>query len=165
MALLHFDKFTCESHCEDNKSHIKYKTMTTKLKRIKTQTSSPHEDEIVNYVHKDNILKCNIFVLFYFLVMNTDQTNEETPLFANWAPLVKLEESGTNSIVSEKFKSTWDKIYALAQKHIKNKNSDEVDLNTFCIPHLSSGKGCHAPKKRGIQELGDSGLVPQVCTS
>ena len=82
----------------------KFKTMSLSIKRLKTQNLNPHADDVVNFVHKDNVSKCLIFSLFYHNVMN--QNHNAEAMFPTWKAHVKQDKDGTDSQVSKYFKNS-----------------------------------------------------------
>ena len=42
-------------------------------------------------------------------------------------------------------------------------SSEEIELiKEYCFEEMTESRGIHCGKKKGVQELGDSDLVPQV---
>lgn len=126
-------------------------------------SSNPDETSILHFPHRTSVLKCWMFSLFYYLVLKTEPTSDQMfPLFSD---TVKFGEKGTESKVSDKFRKCWAGIYKLAREYMHEDNDPEKlheAMTLYGIEMLAAAKGCHAPKKKGVQELGDSNLAPQV---
>ena len=142
----------------------KFKTMSLSIKRLKTQNLNPHADDVVNFVHKDNVSKCLIFSLFYHNVMN--QNHNAEAMFPTWKAHVKQDKDGTDSQVSKYFKKFWIHLHKRAMEYadmFDDLSSEEIELiKEYCFEEMAESRGIHCGKKKGVQELGDSDLVPQV---
>ena len=150
-----------------DKSGTKFDTLNVSLKRLKTQSSSAHTDNIIHLVHKDEVTQCFPFSIFYYLVMQRDAVCDE--IFPNWNKHVKIDEKGTDSKVSDKFRDAWGQIYTLAQEYVDGENekdaADQVHKDTmfmYGLELMEKTRGAHSPKKIAVQKMGDSNLVPQV---
>ena len=146
-----------------NLKQNKFKTMSIQLKRLKTQHINPFDENIIHFIHKSNITKCIVFSLFYHVVMSNDHENDA--LFPRWKNLVKQDDNGTNSQVSNQFKKAWNILYKKGIEYCKDfsgLDQDEIDtINSYCFLTMSKNLGIHSGKKKGVQDLGDSELVPQ----
>ena len=142
----------------------KFKTMSVQLKRLKTQHVNPIDDNIVHFIHKDKVTKCLFFSFFYYLMMRDRHDNEA--LFPSWKDLVKLDTNGTDSQVSKQFKKMWSHLYKIAMNYAENldglTDEEKETIKLYCFETLSKDLGIHCAKKKGVQDLGDSELVPQV---
>ena len=148
---------------ENDETVGKFKTLSLSLKRLKTQSHNPHDDDIVHFVHKDMISRCLVFNMFYNLVIQEDHSNNF--MFPNWKHLVKQTENGTNSTVSQAFKKFWNYMHKKALAYgtdIEKLSPEEKEIiEIYCIDMMTDGRGVHSGKKKGVQDLGDSELVPQ----
>lgn len=165
IAVLNWDKFKVVN-CKDRSGKY-FKTLALTLKRIKTQNVNPDSDDIIHFCHKDDILQDYFFLLFYYLVMKNEGVKQGEKIFPNWAKHVNLSAtSGTESKVSSKFREFWGIMYKLCEKYMREGVCKE-DINDdmivkYCIDELQAEGTSHGGKKRGVQDMADSHLSPQV---
>ena len=104
------------------------------------------------------------FALFYHLVIQSDHS--EDAIFPRWKRHVRLDKDGTDSQVSKHFKKVWKHLYQKALEYATSMNElpheDKDVIMKYCFYFMSESLGIHCAKKRGVQDLGDSDLVPQV---
>ncbi len=144
-------------------------TLGTELKRIKTSSINPDEDVLMHFCHHDDVLQCYMFLLFHHLVGISVGVKGDSKIFPNWAKFVNLDsDKGTDSKVSSKFREVWKKMYEIAGKYINQmeaQDSEHIDKETYikyCINEMSEAMSTHGWKKRGVQDLADANLSPQV---
>ena len=142
----------------------KFQTLVVSLKRLKTQNVNPDDDDVINFCHKDQISRCFFFALFYNLVMKDEHTDDA--LFPRWKRNITLKTEGTDSQVSQEFKRVWSIMHKKAMQYSTDINDkcvqNQEEYESFCFRNMSNSKGIHCGKKKGVQDLGDSDLVPQV---
>lgn len=128
---------------------------------------NPDSDAMIHFCHRDDILQCYLFLMFYYLVCQTTETDENSPIFPNWSKFVELDaRRGTESKVSNKFRSFWGKMVKFAEKYIKdgivNDEINEELIEQYCLDQMSEMQSSHGGKKRGVQDCADADLAPQV---
>lgn len=146
--------------------------MTVDMKRIKTQGVNPNTDDMVHFVHKDDVLECNMFLLFFYLVTNPIKTTAESAIFPNWDNVVlRSKEKGTDSKVSAEFRKFWKKMFSLCEDYCIQKDEINQEINfdelmdileKYCLTEMSENQSSHGGKKRGVQDIADGDLKPQV---
>ena len=142
------------------------------MKRIKTQGVNPESDAMLHFVHHDDVLQCYMFLLFYYLVTNPVKTTKDSSIFPNWDIHINLcKKNGTDSKVSGEFRRFWKKMFQLCENYVMEKGNLNADFNEYelqdiiekyCLQEMSENQTSHGGKKRGIQDIADGGLSPQV---
>jgi hypothetical protein len=148
-------------------SEMSYNTIQTKVFRLKTSTTKFAADKVIHFCHVSKFFKCYFFVMFFQLVI--DRSMEPSIfMFPSWEKYVK-RDGQSESKVSNYFRDSWKTISNLAQDYVAQLKEKECDksletIHEFCIDTISSVRGSHSGKKKGVQDLGDSCLPPQVRT-
>lgn len=163
-----YDKLGMVQCCD--KTGNKFMSMGINLKRIKTQHVNADSDHIIHFCHKDDVLQDYLFLLFHYLVCKSDGVGENEKIFPNWAKFVKLDANkGTDSKVSSKFREVWKQMFKLAEGYM-DKLSEEMDDESitadiyvkYALDQISETLSTHGGKRRGVQDLADANLAPQV---
>ena len=145
----------------------KYRTLQVDVLRIKTAAIKPGEDEVLHFVHMDDISKCYVFIMFYYLVMNDEDAPDKNKMFPSWYHLTKNNEQETDSKVAHAFSQHWKCLSNIASNYVKNRGtgmySKDIEdvFDEYNLEELPQNKSVHDGKRVGVQTLGDSGLMPQ----
>jgi hypothetical protein len=137
--------------------------LETEVQRLKTEGGNHEPDKIVHFCHVDDFTKCYFFIILYYLVLKNSIQQSEY-MFPHWEKFV-TRNGESESKVSGHFKQFWCTMKSLAQEYVSEDELSQDDLKTideFCLRVLHERRGSHSCKKKGVQDLGDNDLTPQV---